>query len=145
MPQHDCKYCREDQTELAALMTYVMDLPASKVYLWKDQTYYGRCLVALNQHRTELFELTRDELSQYMSDVAHVARSVAKVCGCRKVNYAAYGDTASHMHFHVVPKAPGQPNWGEAFVLMPARTSEADSTRAAKLLELLRTELRNGF
>ena len=27
--------------------------------------------------------------------------------------------TGNHLHFHVVPKAPGQPNWGEAFVLMP--------------------------
>ena len=141
MAQHDCKYCREDDKELSSLMTHVADLPASKVYLWKDQTYYGRCVVAFNSHKTELFELTPRELEQYMQDVARVAKVVAKVSGCHKVNYAAFGDTAPHLHIHVVPKAPGKPNWGEAFVLMPATTSEPDSTQAIKLLEQIRAEL----
>ena len=62
MAQHDCKYCREDDKDLSSLMTHVTNLPASKVYLWKDQTYYGRCVVAFNSHKTELFALTPGEL-----------------------------------------------------------------------------------
>ncbi len=141
MTQHDCKYCRGDEKELSPLMTHVTDLPASRVYLWKDQTYHGRCVVAFNGHKTELFALTPGELEQYMRDVALVARVVAKATGCQKVNYAIFGDTAPHLHLHVVPKAPDQPNWGEAFVLMPSATHQPDSTRAAQMLELLRTEL----
>ena len=141
MAEADCKYCREDQAELSKLMTPVADLPASKVYLWKDATYYGRCIVAYKRHKTELYELSPDELAQYMGDVARVAKAVAQVSGCRKVNYAIYGDTAGHLHFHVVPKAPGQPNWGEAFVLIPAETHELDAGRAAQLIEALRSEL----
>jgi diadenosine tetraphosphate (Ap4A) HIT family hydrolase len=141
MTQDSCKYCREDDKELSSLMTLVTILRASKVYLWKDQTYYGRCVVAFNSHKTELFALTPGELEQYMRDVALVAKAVAKVSQCHKVNYAIFGDTAGHLHFHVVPKAPGQPNWGEAFVLMPATMRELDSTRAAQLLEQIRAEL----
>jgi ATP adenylyltransferase len=141
MIQHDCKYCRADEKELSPLMTHVTDLPASKVYLWKDQTYYGRCVVAFNGHKTELFALTPGELEQYMRDVALVAKVVAKASQCQKVNYAIFGDTAPHLHMHVVPKAPGKPNWGEAFVLMPSATRESDSAQAAQMLELLRTEL----
>jgi ATP adenylyltransferase len=141
MAQNDCRYCGKDDKALSAMMTHVTNLPASKVYLWKDQTYYGRCVVAFNSHKTELFALTPGELEQYMRDVALVAKGVAKVSQCHKVNYAIFGDTANHLHFHVVPKAPGQPNWGEAFVLMPATMRELDSTRAAQLLEQIRAEL----
>ena len=141
MAKHDCKYCSEDDKDLSSLMTHVTNLPASKVYLWKDQTYYGRCVVVFNSHKTELFELAPGELEQYMRDVALVAKVVAKVSQCHKVNYAIFGDTANHLHFHVVPKAPGRPNWGEAFVLMPATTSEPDSTQATQLLDQIRAEL----
>ena len=141
MTQHDCKYCRADEKELSPLMTHVTDLPASKVYLWNDQTYYGRCVVAFNGHKTELFALTPGELDQYMRDVALVAKVVAKASHCQKVNYAIFGDTAPHLHLHVVPKAPDKPNWGEAFVLMPSVTPAPDSAKAAQMLELLRTEL----
>ena len=122
-------------------MTHVADLPASKVYLWKDQTYYGRCVVAFNGHKTELFALTPGELGQYMQDVALVAKAVAKVSQCHKTNYAIFGDTAPHLHLHVVPKAPDRPNWGEAFVLMPTATSGPDSPQATRALEQIRAEL----
>jgi len=122
-------------------MTHVTDLSASKVYLWKDHAYYGRCVVAFNSHKTELFELTPGELEQYMRDVARVAKAVAKVSQCHKVDYAIFGDTAPHLHLHVVPKAPGKPNWGEAFVLMPATMREMERARAAQLLEQIRAEL----
>jgi diadenosine tetraphosphate (Ap4A) HIT family hydrolase len=141
MVEAPCKYCGEDDGELSRLMTHVADLPASKVYLWKDDTYPGRCIVAFKRHKRELFELSADELARYMGDVARVAKAVTKVSECRKVNYAIYGDTAGHLHFHVVPKSPRQPNWGEAFVLMPASMREADPGQAARLLESLRVEL----
>jgi ATP adenylyltransferase len=141
MTQQDCKYCREDDKELSSLMTHVTNLRASQVYLLKDQTYYGRCVVAFKSHKTELFALTPGELEQYMGDVALVAKAVAKVSRCHKVNYAIFGDTANHLHFHVVPKAPDQPNWGEAFVLTPAAARALDSPQAAQLLEQIRAEL----
>jgi diadenosine tetraphosphate (Ap4A) HIT family hydrolase len=141
MTQHDCKYCRADEKELSPLMTHLTDLSASKVYLWNDQTYSGRCIVAFNGHKTELFALAPAELEQYMRDVALVAKAVTKVSGCQKINYAIFGDTVPHLHLHVVPKAPGQPNWGEAFVLMPPATSVPDRAKASRMLELLRAEL----
>jgi ATP adenylyltransferase len=141
MTQHDCKYCRADEKELSPLMAPVTDLPASKVYLWKDQTYPGRCVVAFNGHKTELYMLTPGELEQYMKDVALVAKAVAKLSHCQKVNYAIFGDTVPHLHLHVVPKAPDKANWGEAFVLMPSAMHAPDTAKAAQMLELLRAEL----
>jgi len=141
MTHHDCKYCSEDSKALSSLMIHVADLRTSKVYLMKDQTYYGRCVVAFKGHKTELFALTPGELEQYMQDVAQVAKGVAKVSRCHKVNYAVFGDKAGHLHFHVVPKAPDQPNWGEAFVLMPAPSCELGGAEAIHLLEQIRTEL----
>jgi len=36
-----------------------------------------------------------------------------------KINYAIYGDLVPHLHYHVVPKYRGGPNWGEPFALQP--------------------------
>ena len=115
MNSSECKYCGMTH-RLADEMDFVTELKASKVYLLKDQTYYGRCVVAFIKHRRELFELTQAELHDYMDDIVLTAKAVKKVSGCQKVNYSIYGDLAEHLHFHIVPKFPESPNWGRPFL-----------------------------
>ncbi len=66
----DCLYCRKDQ-RLTDLMIEVAPLQVSTLYLFKEQTYRGRCIVAYNGHVNELYELSESELSRFMQDVTH--------------------------------------------------------------------------
>jgi diadenosine tetraphosphate (Ap4A) HIT family hydrolase len=141
MTRNDCKYCDRNGHELRSIMAHIADLPVSAVYLFNDQTYYGRCVVSYAEHRNELFELDRHQLAAYMADIARVAGAVSRVTGCAKVNYAVYGDQVGHLHFHIVPKSPGGPNWGEAFVLAPLVPRRLEPGDFAALLERLRREL----
>ena len=72
----DCLYCRRDQ-RLHDLMIEVAPLAVSTLYLFKEQTYRGRCVVAYRAHVNELFELPESELALFMQDVTRAARAMS--------------------------------------------------------------------
>ena len=113
-----CMYCDTENDFRKSLIEKLLDLPYSTVYLFKNQCYYGRCVVAFKlYHAAELFELKPDELAGYAADVAAVAKAVKSVSGAAKINYAIYGDIAQHVHVHIVPKQEGGEDWGTPFQL----------------------------
>jgi diadenosine tetraphosphate (Ap4A) HIT family hydrolase len=117
--QNTCIYCNKD-SRLTDLMIEIGELDVSTIYLFKEQTYKGRCIVAYkSEHKNELFELTDEKRNKFMSDVARVASAIYKAFSPQKINYGAYGDTMPHVHFHIVPKYQTAPQWGSTFDMMP--------------------------
>ena len=87
-----------------------------QVYLFRDQTHKGKCIVVYNTcHRTEWYQLSKEEQSQFIHAVSRTAKAIAEVFSPDKINYATYGDKVSHLHVHVVPKYQDGPDWGEPF------------------------------
>ena len=115
----DCLYCRKDQ-RLHDLMIEIAPMRASMLYLFREQTHRGRCVVAYRGHVNELFELPEAELALFMQDVAQAARAIKNACGPKKINYGAYSDKLPHLHMHLVPKYEGGTSWGTTFEMMPA-------------------------
>ncbi|KZE76153.1 histidine triad (HIT) protein [Paenibacillus elgii] len=113
MPK-DCFYCTKD-AKLDALMIELSRFPASTLYLSKDQTNPGRCIIALNDHQTELFYLEPSIRQQFMEDVSKCAYAIQQAFSPDKMNYAIYGDLVSHLHVHLVPKYKTGNDWGRAF------------------------------
>ena len=99
---NNCFYCQKNEA-LDELMIKICDLEASTLYLFKEQTYRGRCLVAFNGHKNELFDLTDEERDLFMKDVARAAKAMKNAFDVNKVNYGAYSDKMPHLHFHLVP------------------------------------------
>lgn len=114
-------YCMEDERR-DNLMIEIGKLSVSTVFLFKEQTYRGRCNVVYNGHVKELFQLDDQELVAYMKDVKKVAEAVDKAFQPNKINYGAYGDTLHHLHMHLVPKYEGKENWGSTFEMNPGKT-----------------------
>ena len=114
----DCQYCRKDQ-RLHDLMIEIAPLQVSTLYLFKEQTHRGRCIVAYRDHVNELYELPPAELAAYMQDVARAAKAIRTAMGAAKINYGAYSDKLPHLHFHLVPKYVDGPSWGSPFAMMP--------------------------
>ena len=117
----DCMYCMEDERR-DNLMIEIGKLSVSTVFLFKEQTYKGRCNVVYKDHVKELFQLDDQELVAYMKDVKKVAEAVDKAFQPNKINYGAYGDTLHHLHMHLVPKYEGKENWGSTFEMNPGKT-----------------------
>ncbi|MET0262339.1 MAG: HIT family protein [Rariglobus sp.] len=136
----DCLYCRQDQ-RLTDLMIEVAPLGVSTLYLFKEQTYRGRCVVAYRGHVNELFELPEAELALFMKDVADAARAMKAAFNPAKINYGAYSDKLPHLHMHLVPKYTDGPSWGTTFTMMPEPKQLLGDADYAGLIDALRKQL----
>ena len=99
----ECLYCQNNET-LHNLMIEIAQLSVSRVFLFKEQTYRGRCLVSYKDHVNDLNELNDEDRNAFMADVARVTRAMQKAFQPEKINYGAYSDKLSHLHFHLAPK-----------------------------------------
>ena len=85
----DCLYCQNNQT-LHELMIEIAPLSVSD-----------------------------EERNAFMADVVRVTRAMQKVFNPQKINYGAYSDKLSHLHFHLAPKYEGGPDFGGTFTMNP--------------------------
>ena len=128
-------YCMEDERR-NGLMIEIAQLEVSTVFLFKEQTYKGRCNVVYKDHVKELFHLEDQELTSFMKDVKKVAEAIDKAFSPNKINYGAYGDTLHHLHMHVVPKYEGKENWGSTFEMNPGNTYLTEQEYQERIQEL---------
>ena len=122
--------CRSIRTPLAV----------SRVFLFKEQTYQGRCLVAYNGHVNDLNELDDEQRNAFMADVVRVTRAMQKAFNPEKINYGAYSDKLSHLHFHLVPKYVDGPDYGGTFQMNPNQVY-LDAAGYQKMIETLKRYL----
>ena len=76
MPQN-CLYC-QNKAALDALMIKIADLEVSTLYLFREQTHPGRCVVAFKDHVGQQFEIPEDEYIRFMLDVRRTAKAIDK-------------------------------------------------------------------
>ena len=121
-----CLYCQNNET-LHNLMIEFATLRVSRAFLFKEQTYRGRCLVAYKDHVNDLNELSDEERNAFMADVAQVTRAMQKAFNPEKINYGAYSDKLSHLHFHLAPKYVDGPDYGGTFQMNPGKVYLSDA------------------
>lgn len=135
----ECMYCMEDERR-DNLMIEIGQLDASTLFLFKEQTYRGRCNVVYKDHVKELFDLDQEELAAFMNDVKKAAQAVDKAFHPAKINYGAYGDKLHHLHMHIVPKYEDKENWGSTFEMNPGKTYMTDE-EYSELIEKIKKHL----
>jgi len=117
----DCLYCQRNELQ-KSLMIEICDLSASTLFLFKEQSHPGRCVIAYKDHVKELFELSETDRNAFMADVCKVAEAIQKAFSPTKINYGAYSDKLPHLHFHIVPKYEGEFEFGGIFEMNPQKT-----------------------
>ena len=116
----ECLYCQNNET-LHNLMIEICHLRVSRAFLFKEQTYHGRCLVSYDGHVNDLNELSDEQRNLFMADVAQVTKAMQKLFNPEKINYGAYSDKLSHLHFHLAPKYVDGPDYGGIFQMNPGK------------------------
>ena len=122
-------------------MIEIAPMQVSTLYLFKEQTYRGRCVVAYRHHINELFELSDAERDRFMADVARAAKAMQAAFNPAKINYGAYSDKLPHLHFHLVPKYRDGPSWGAPFKMMPEPKQLLGSADYAGLIAAIKAKL----
>lgn len=111
---------RKEKPELyKAFGYYVMDLRVSSLYVFREQSHKGRCIVAYKDHVSELADISPEERALFLEDVADVSKAIHKAFNPDKVNYGFYGDTGKHLHCHLCPKYKDGFEWGGVFQMNP--------------------------
>jgi len=105
----------------------ICNLEVSRLFLFKEQSYPGRCNVVLNDHSVDFHELSDEKRNAFMRDVARIARAIAEAFNPDKINYGAYGDKISHLHMHVVPKYKNGIGFGGVFEMNPGKVFLTES------------------
>lgn len=122
----DCLYCQRNELQ-KSLMIEICDLSVSTLFLFKEQSHPGRCIVAYKDHVNELFELSESDRNAFMADVCKAAQTIQQVFSPEKINYGAYSDKLPHLHFHLVPKYKDGFEYGGIFEMNPQKTYLTDA------------------
>ena len=138
-PASECLYCQNNET-LHNLMIKIGDLEVSQLFLFKEQSYTGRCNVVYKDHGVEFHELSDDQRDAFMCDVAKTAKAIAAAFNPTKINYGAYADILSHLHMHVVPKYKDGYGFGGVFEMNPQKTTLSDA-EYAEVIAKIKAEL----
>ena len=138
-PASECLYCQNNET-LHRLMIKICDLEVSQAFLFKEQSYHGRCNVVYKDHGVDFHEMTDEQRNTFMRDVAKVGKAIAVVFHPDKINYGSYADTLSHLHMHIVPKYKDGYGFGGVFEMNPQKVFLSD-TGYAELIEKIKAAL----
>lgn len=138
----NCHYCRKG----AALDVFVLEiakLSVSTLYLFREQSHPGRVIVAYDEHVGDITELSDEKRNALFADIARASRAVKAVFSPDKINYASFGDTLQHIHFHLVPKYKDGFEWGGVFAMNPQKTIPTEG-EYAEMIAKIRAALAGG-
>jgi len=65
---------------------------------------FGKCHVLSKKHYVHLFDMPKDDLTGFMSDIQKAAKALQEVTGAVKINYEIHGNTGAHLHCHLFPR-----------------------------------------
>ncbi len=94
-------------------------LRVTRLGLYSDARFPGRCLLAFTGHVTHMEDLAPDVLAAFWADAARVGAAVRRIHGAQRVNYAVLGNADPHLHVHIVPRQPSaeplptRPPWND--------------------------------
>jgi diadenosine tetraphosphate (Ap4A) HIT family hydrolase len=128
----DCPFCQK--------LTRLNELPGDEVVgqfahsvalLGDWQIYPGYCVLVARRHVTELHHLPDAERRGFLDELCLLARAIESAFRPRKLNYELLGNQVPHLHGHVFPRPPNDPDplrpvW---FTLERAKESAAEEAR----------------
>ena len=130
-----CLYCEKNE-KMQGFTYPVCELSTSDLYLNREQSYPGRCILVLRRHAEEFCELTKEERAALQEDLARVTAALKKLYQPGKINLGVFGDTVRHFHIHIVPKYADGLDWNGIFKMNANAKypEEKDLEAAAKQL-----------
>ena len=92
---------------------HVATLSCSSLYLPKNQTYRGHCILVLDlRHATRPDQLARQEWQRFCDDLYVAQHAIESVVRADHMNVATLGNLMPHLHWHIVPRYENDPRWG---------------------------------
>lgn len=120
---------------------FIADLGTSRAYLNEDQFFAGWVFVVLKHHALELYDLEPQERASLIEEVSRVARALADVYRPVKMNYELLGNKVPHIHWHLVPRLPDDPEPGWPVWRVPHEPKPLPADEVARRIARIRVAL----
>lgn len=91
---------------------WIATFPTSVAFVYKDQTYHGRAIVILKEHREHLNGLPSHQGAAFYNETICLATAIESVVKPERLNYANLGNEVPHVHWHIIPRFPNDHNEG---------------------------------
>lgn len=110
---HDCPF-DEPRGDLSRQLIFVAKMAASTLYLERNQTYRGYCVLVYDpRHVARIDELTIEEWRVLAGDIHRAQSAIFKACAPDHMNVASLGNAVPHVHWHLIPRYRDDPRWGD--------------------------------
>jgi diadenosine tetraphosphate (Ap4A) HIT family hydrolase len=119
----------------------IADCGTTIAYLHDDQFFPGWTVLVLKRHATELWHLAPGERAALMEEVTRVARAVATAFDAIKLNYELLGNQIAHVHWHLIPRAAGDPAPRAPAWTVAHEPLRLDAAATADRIALIRSHL----
>lgn len=96
----ECIFCKSSELEDALIKEYSY----WKIYLHKNQAYLGRCMIALNRHLEDIFDINQQEFNQLFEIIKNLKSVTKELFNVDLFNYASFGNYVKHVHLHFIPR-----------------------------------------
>jgi diadenosine tetraphosphate (Ap4A) HIT family hydrolase len=112
MTEPGCPFCAPLEKDNPCLIE-VASLTVSTLYLDRNQTYRGQCVLVFEPRHAEGLEtLSSAEYDALARDLRVAARALTAACKPDLMNYASLGNILRHLHWHIIPRYRSDPRWG---------------------------------
>src|SRR5215510_1116533 len=124
----------------------VAPLSVSSLYLAKNQTYRGQCVLIFDlRHAARPDQLSPSEWTAFSADLYAAQAAVIAVVNPDHINVESLGNVVPHLHWHIIPRYVGDARWGMPIWTTPVSAmadTRLDPDDRKALLEQLRAMLR---
>ena len=92
----------------------VADFAVSRLRLDANQAVRGYCLLICKKHVREPYDLSAEDQRLFFAELMRAGKALDEVFAPVKMNFEILGNSAPHLHCHLVPRyygdpAPGRP------------------------------------
>lgn len=97
----NCSFCQESKEYEQYLIKRFKNW---RVELWSNQCYLGRCVVILDRHVEDLFEISESEQQELFKIVPKLKTALSKSFNPDHFNYESLGNETRHLHLRITPR-----------------------------------------